>query len=109
MVVVFLGWPLVALEQEDEMKVPFQVPVHRPDPDSTNPVRAAGALTAAGMVVAWLLVRYLGVPTDVALAVAVIAGPVITAELGRLRAYAPATVARLLAARGVEPETRGKR
>lgn len=84
------------------MKVPFAIEAHRPDPDSTNPARAAGALTAAGLVVAWLLTRYLGMPADVALAAAVVIGPVVTAELARLRAYAPATVARLLDAARVQ-------
>lgn len=72
-----------------------------PNPDSTNPVRAAGWMTAlVSLVVTELGVRYLSWEPDFALRAGTLFGPIFAAEIGRRFAYAPATVARLLAVQG---------
>lgn len=80
------------------MKLTNPIKGTRPAPDSKEPARAAGAMTAAGALVYILAMRYFDVDPEVAFGLGMILGPIITAEATRLFAYAPATVARLLAA-----------
>lgn len=71
-----------------------------PDSDSRQPALAIGGLsTVAGLGVA-LVAQRLGVPPEVLGPLAAALAPIVTAVLIRTRVYAPATVARLLAARG---------
>lgn len=70
-----------------------------PDPDSKEPARAVGALAAAGGLVVVLLARWLDVDPDVLAGVVAVLTPVVATELARRRVFAPATVARLLAAK----------
>lgn len=84
------------------MKLTNSIKVTKPDPASTNPALATGGMTAVGALVALLVMRYLGADPEVAFGIGMVAGPVITAALIRLRVYSPATVARLLAARDVQ-------
>ncbi|MFF0721357.1 hypothetical protein [Micromonospora sp. NPDC003816] len=71
-----------------------------PNPDSTEPVMSAGAITAAVTAVLTLLVAF-GLDltegqTTAILGVVAVVGPIVAAWWGRRSAYAPATVARLL-------------
>lgn len=70
-----------------------------PEPDSKEPVRSAGAIGAAVSLAVVLVARRLGVDPDVLAGVMVVVAPMVMAELARRRAYAPATVARLLEAK----------
>lgn len=71
-----------------------------PRPESREPVRATGAVTAVGLLLAALGVRYLGMDPEIAFGVGMVLGPIITAELGRLQVFSQATVARFQSVRG---------
>lgn len=71
-----------------------------PEPDSKEPALAIGGLGAVGGLVALLLMRYAGLDPEIAFGVGMVAGPIVTGALIRLKVYSPATVAKLLEARG---------
>lgn len=76
---------------------------HQPDPASAQPLLSVGTITAIGTALVGALVAFgLDLTDDqqsAILAVLGVAAPIVVALWGRRRVYAPATVARLLAAR----------
>lgn len=71
-----------------------------PEPDSKEPALAIGGLGSVGALLALLLMRYAGLEPEIAFGIGMAVGPIITAALIRLKVYSPATVAKLLEARG---------
>jgi hypothetical protein len=76
------------------------VDTNTPDPDSQEPVLSVGAVTAGVSALIALLVAF-GVDlteaqTTAILGLVAVAAPFVVGVLARRRAYAPATVARLL-------------
>lgn len=75
---------------------------HRPDPDETEPLRSPALLTSLAAAVLAALVAF-GVnlsdgQTTAVLGLVAALAPLVVWAWGRRRAYAPATVARLLGA-----------
>lgn len=77
---------------------------HTPDPTSTNPLISVGTITAVGSAVLAAAVAFgLHIGDDQQSAILAVIGvlaPIVVALWGRRKVYAPATVHRLLAARG---------
>lgn len=76
---------------------------HQPDPTSAQPLLSVGTITAVGSALIAALVAFgLKISDDQQSAVLAVIGvlaPIVVALWGRRKVYAPATVARLLAAR----------